>query len=71
MEQKQLIGGWFIYITILVYLEDEKVENIKGIIKSLSSKKDRRCHVRKKGKKQQKEQTMIYKTLHRKLKIND
>jgi hypothetical protein len=37
MEQKQLIGGWFIYITILVYLEEEKVENIKGIIKSLSS----------------------------------
>jgi inosine/xanthosine triphosphate pyrophosphatase family protein len=43
MEQKQLIGGWFIYITILVYLKEEKVANIKGIIKSLSSKKDRRC----------------------------
>jgi len=47
----------------------EKFEDIRREISSLHSKKDRQYNGQKKKKKGQKVQTMIYKIIHRKLKI--
>ena len=44
----------------------KKLKDTKGVIRSRKSKKDRQFNGQKKLKK---EQTMIYKILHRKLKI--
>ena len=47
----------------------ERFEDIKWVIKSSKSKEDRQCNGKKKGEKETKGQTIIYKTLHGKLKI--